>query len=96
MQRPISLLNLNYQIYPTVLKNRMQKTSVTTISEKQSAAIKNKAILHTRSVIFDVVDVSNKLLLSSLCNILKTFGRVNCDFAFSVLQKLDMEKNSFV
>ena len=73
----------------------MQKTSVTTISEKQSAAIKNKAILHTLSIIFDVVDFSNKLL-SSVCNILKAFGRVDCDFVFSVLQKLDMEKNSFV
>ena len=74
----------------------MQKSSVTTVSEKQSAAIKNKAILHTLSVIFDVIDVPNKLLLSSLCNILEAFGRVDCDFAFSVLQKLVMEKNSFV
>ena len=44
--RPIPLLNLNYQIYPTILKNRMKKTSVTIITEKQSAAIKNKTILH--------------------------------------------------
>ena len=39
----------------------MQKTSVTIISEKQSTAIRNKTILHTISIICDVVDVSNKL-----------------------------------
>ena len=39
----------------------MQKTSVTIITEKQLAVIKNKTILHTLSIIFDVVDVSNKL-----------------------------------
>ena len=40
----------------------MKKTSVTIITEKQSAAIKNKTILHTLSIIiFNVVDVSDKL-----------------------------------
>ena len=40
----------------------MQKASVTIISEKQSAAIKNKTILHTLSIIIsNVVDVSDKL-----------------------------------
>ena len=33
--RPISLLNLNYQIYPTILKNRMKKISVTIKTEKK-------------------------------------------------------------
>ena len=33
--RHISLLNLNNQTYPTILKNSMQKTSVTIITEKQ-------------------------------------------------------------
>ena len=35
----------------------MQKTSVTIITEKQSAAVKNKTILHTLYIIFDVIDV---------------------------------------
>ena len=39
----------------------MKKTSVTIISEKQSAAIKNQTIIHTHSIICDVVDVSNEL-----------------------------------
>ena len=39
----------------------MQKTSVTIITEKQSAAVKNKTILYTLSFICDVVDVPNKL-----------------------------------
>ena len=66
----------------------MQKTSVTIITEKKSAAVKNKTILHTLSIICDVVDVSNKLNKQPLCNILKAFGRVDWDFAFSVLQKV--------
>ena len=48
-------------MYPKILKNRMQKTSVTIITEKQSAAVKNKTILHTLSTICNAVDVSNKL-----------------------------------
>ena len=45
----------------------MQKTSVIKIiTEKQSAAIKNKTILHTLSIICDVVDVSSKLNQTSL------------------------------
>ena len=39
----------------------MQKTSVTIITEKQSAAIKNKTILLTLSIICDALDVANKL-----------------------------------
>ena len=39
----------------------MKKTSVTIVTEKQSAAIKNKTTLHTLSIICDVVYVSNKL-----------------------------------
>ena len=66
----------------------MQKASVTIISEKQSAAIKNKTILHTLSIICDVVDVSNNLQKKLLCNIVKVIGRVDWDFVFSVLQML--------
>ena len=39
----------------------MKKISVTIITEKQSAAFKNKTTLHTHSIICDLVDVSNKL-----------------------------------
>ena len=59
--RPISLLNLDYEIYNTILKNWMQKTLDTIIAENQSAAIKNRTILHTLFTICDIIDVSNKL-----------------------------------
>ena len=42
--RPISLLNLDYKIYTTILMNRMQKTLDTIIGEHHSAAIKNRII----------------------------------------------------
>ena len=58
----------------------MKKISVTIITEKQSPAIKNKLILHTLSIICDVVDVSNKLNKLS----------------FLSCKSLDMEQNSFV
>ena len=43
--RPISRLNLDYKIFTTILKNRMQITLVNIIGENQIAAIKNRTIL---------------------------------------------------
>ena len=50
--RPISLLNLDYKIYTTILKNQMQKTLdlVTIIGERQSEAI--KSLLYTFFLLF--------------------------------------------
>ena len=59
--RLISLLNLDYKIFTTILKNRMQKTLDNMIGQNQTAAIKNRTILHTLSTIRDIIDVSNKL-----------------------------------
>ena len=39
----------------------MQKTLNNIIGENQTAAIKNRTILHTVSTIQDITDVSNKL-----------------------------------
>ena len=39
----------------------MQQTLHNIIGQKQTAAIKNRTILHTLSTIRDIIDVSNKL-----------------------------------
>ena len=39
----------------------MQQTLSNIIGENQTAAIKNRTILHTLSTIRDIIDVSNKL-----------------------------------
>ena len=74
----------------------MKKTSVTIITEKQSATIKNKIILHTVSIICDVVDVSNKLnknlYVISPKSLVKWIGILS----FPSCKSLDMERNSFV
>ena len=51
--RPISLLNLDYKIYTTILKNRIQQTLVKLIGENQTAAIISRTILRTLSTIRD-------------------------------------------
>ena len=74
----------------------MQKTSAIFITEKQSAAVKNKTILHTLSIICDVVDDSNKLN--------KNLSVISCKplvdwigiLPFLFCKKLDIEKNSLV
>ena len=53
--------NLGYKIHTTILKNHMQTTFDAIIGKNQSAAIKNRTILHTFSTILDVIDVSRKL-----------------------------------
>ena len=53
--------NLGYIIYTTILKNHMQATLDAIIGENQSAAIKNRMMLHTFSTIRDVIDVSYNL-----------------------------------
>ena len=44
--RPISLLNLDHKSFTTILKNRMQTTLDDFIGSNQTAAIKNRTILH--------------------------------------------------
>ena len=48
-------------MYTKTLKNNMQTTLDAITGEKQSAAIKNRTILHTLFTIQDVIDVSHKL-----------------------------------
>ena len=74
----------------------MQKTSVTIITEKKSAAVKNKTILHTLSIICDVVDVSNKLNKNLSVISSKPLVEWIGILPFLFCKKLDMEKNSFV
>ena len=47
----------------------MQKTLNNIIGENQTAAIKNRTILHTVSTIQDITDVSNKLNKNFISNI---------------------------
>ena len=93
--RPISLSSLNYQIYPKIIKNGMQWTSVTITNEKQSAAIKNKTILHALSIICDVVDMSNKLNKSLSAIFSKSLVEWIAILSLLICKCLDMELNSF-
>ena len=94
--RPISPLNLDYKIYTSILKNRMQKTLHKIISENQTAAIKNRTILHTLSTIHDIIDVSNTLnknLSVISLDFLKAFDRIDHEFVFLTLQKFGYGNN---
>ena len=69
----------------------MQKTLDKIIGENQTAAIKNRTILHTLSTIRDIVDLSNKLnkrLSIISLDFLKAFDRLDFDFIFLALEKL--------
>ena len=53
---------LGYKIYTKIFRKHMQTTLDSIIGvENQSAAVKSRAILHTFSIIRDVIDVSHKL-----------------------------------
>ena len=94
--KPISLLNLDYKIFTTILKNRMQKTLDNIIRENQTAALKNRTILHTLSTIRDIIDVSNKLnnnfsVISH--DFLMAFDRLDWNFIYKALEKIGYGKN---
>ena len=72
----------------------MKKTSVTIITEKQSAAIKNKNILHTVSIIYNAVDVSNKLNKNLSVISSKSLVEWIGILSFLSSKSLDMEKIS--
>ena len=68
----------------------MQKTLNNIIVENQTAAIKNRTILHTLSTIQDITDVSNKLnknLSVISLDFLKAFDRLDLNFMFLALEK---------
>ena len=73
----------------------MKKTSVTIITEKQSAAIKNKTILYTLSIICDVVDVPNKLNKNLSVILSKSLVKWIGILSFLSCRSLAMEQNSF-
>ena len=70
----------------------MQKSLDNVIGENQSAAIKNRKILHTLSTIRDIIDISRTFSITYL-DFLKTFDRRILSFLFC--KSSDLETNSF-
>ena len=68
----------------------MQQTLNNIIGENQTAAIKNRTILHTLSTIRDIIDISNKLnknLSVISLDFLKAFDRLDLNFIFLALRQ---------
>ena len=74
----------------------MQQTLDNIIGENQTAAIKNRTILHTLSTIRNIIDVSNKLnknLSVISLDFLKAFDRLDLNFIFLALEKFGYSEN---
>ena len=68
----------------------MQQTLNNIIGENQTAAFKNRTILHTLSTIRDIIDASNELNKSlSIISLdfLKVIDRLDLNFIFLALEK---------
>ena len=75
----------------------MQQTVDNIIGENQTAAIKNRTILHTLSTIRDIIDVSNQLnknLSVMSPDYLKAFDHLDLNFIFLALEKFVYGENS--
>ena len=74
----------------------MQQTLDNIIGQNQTAAIKNRTILHTLSTIRDIIGVSNKLnkdLSVISLDSLKALDRLDSDFIFLTLEKFSYGVN---
>ena len=68
----------------------MQQTLNNIIGENQTAAFKNRTILHTLSTIRDIIDASNELnknLSIISLDFLKVIDRLDLNFIFLALEK---------
>ena len=75
----------------------MQQTVDNIIGENQTAAIKNRTILHTLSTIRDIIDLSNQLnknLSVMSPDYLKAFDHLDLNFIFLALEKFVYGENS--
>ena len=67
--------NLNYKINTTILRSCVKKSLHVIICERESAAAKNRTILHIFSTIQDVTDVSNMITCNLASISLNVLGK---------------------
>lgn len=90
--RPISLLNTDYKILATAISRRLRPTLEEVIHEDQTCSIPNRTIYQNLQRLRDIAHLAttknSNLILINLDQE-KAFDRVNRDFLFKVLHKMN-------
>uniref|UniRef100_A0A803TCD8 Reverse transcriptase domain-containing protein n=1 Tax=Anolis carolinensis TaxID=28377 RepID=A0A803TCD8_ANOCA len=92
--RPISLLNVDYKIYSSILAERLKRFLKNWIKEDQAGFLPNRQIKDNVRTVVDLIDYyeknKQKEALFLAIDAEKAFDRVNWDFFKLLAQELDM------
>ena len=92
--RPISLLNCDYKIITNILAFRISDSIPKTIHPNQKCLVKGRSIHDGTSLIRDLIVYVNRNNLPGLIVCFdQTYDRVEWDFLFKVLEKLNFGAN---
>ena len=90
--RPISLLNADYKILAKALSVRVLNILAHVISEEQTCSVKGRTITRNLLILRDFLQYADENQLDACLislNQMKVFDRVNWDFFFKVLHKMN-------
>ena len=93
-RRPISLLNVNYEIVAKALVTRLKETLPKLISSQQTVYVKNRFIGEGGRLISDILEMSENFNLKGYIitvDIEKAFDSLSHLFYLFVLKNMDME-----
>uniref|UniRef100_A0A803TW33 Reverse transcriptase domain-containing protein n=1 Tax=Anolis carolinensis TaxID=28377 RepID=A0A803TW33_ANOCA len=92
--RPISLLNIDYKIFTSILSERMKKFLMDLIKEEQTGFLPNRHLRDNVRIIIDIIEYyeanSQKEMALMAVDAEKAFDNINWDFFKILMKEIDI------